>query len=245
MMFANLDQAFDNQFSDNVTKHSTNINNLKKNIIHHPEFEETFYNAQGDTTINKFNSDNIDKYYNENLHGTNLEDLNKYNSGHSEESIDRLSFVDSKPKIQLQVQPPQPQGVALKSLPRNQQHKHSCGYYTSKFIETIMQHDGMSITSSQDVNNYSKFDDIYDHVKQCAFCRSHINAKLKRFYKKNNTNTNDTTNDNSNNKIAIIKDNFRSTVKDFDIKEITIIILIGIVIIFVLDMFVKIGRKSV
>lgn len=109
--------------------------------------------------------------------------------------------------------------------------RHSCEYYYKKFIETLTQNDLLSLTSSEDLANNSILNDVYDHLKICSFCKKRINDKI--------TETDDTKSIES-----FVSTNIINTSKNINIKDITIIILVGIVIIFILDMFVKIGRKT-
>ena len=266
MLYSDINQAFNfnnndglyDKYSQNNNNKSQNINELKKNIIHNPNFKETFYNAQGDMEQNKFDYGNINNYYDENMYGTRIDDL-KHNSqniqqannmqennmqennvqknnvqAHKYDLSDTLSFEDNKNDNYIATI----QKAKLQTHKKQTSKKHSCGYYMTKFIETIVHNDNTSITSSEDIKNTSKFDDIYDHVKKCLFCRSHINAKMKKIYKENQNNQLEKFEPQD------ITGSALAQFKDFDIKEIIIIILIGIVIIFVLDMFVKIGRKS-
>lgn len=241
MLFSDINQAFN--LHDNVKTEPVNMNEIKKKIIHNPNFEETFYNAYGGMQLNEFNTDNINNYYDKNLCGTKINDIQPHNhnpqtSNHQINYSDSLSFIDNKKTLQHN-------NKSLYETRNKYQKKHSCGYYINKFIETIIYADNASITSttsitsSEDIKHASKFDDIYDHVKKCSFCRSHINIKMKKMYKQDPIpimNKYEEPNQ--------IVHSIKNQIKDFDLKEIIIIIIVGIIIIFILDMFVKIGRKS-
>jgi len=98
-------------------------------------------------------------------------------------------------------------------------------YYIKKFIQNIVDDDIMSMTSSQD-------EDVYHHLNSCKPCRTQINQKLKSYHNKQKTKSKE--------RKIVQYNSFNS-----DIKEIIVVILVGIIIIFIIDLFVKIGKKMV
>jgi predicted HNH restriction endonuclease len=219
MMFSDINQAFNTHDDISGVNNNMDIRELKKQVIHNPNYKETFYNAQGDIEQNNFD-------YTGPMQGTNITDIKYEQNNKVPLANNTLQNYKNKP-------------ISRK--------KHSCGYFMNKFIETIIQNDNMSITSSEDIINSSKFDNIYDHVRRCSYCRSHINTKLKKIYNKPTkeiTNNTDRQTSNIAYSFAELSRQIKDVdIKDFNIKEVIIIIFIGIVIIFILDMFVKIGKR--
>lgn len=114
-----------------------------------------------------------------------------------------------------------------------EKHQYSHNHYINKFFNSIIDDpsDVASMASSQD-------DELYDHIKKCKYCRTQINKKMKLHYNKKNKIV-------KKKNSKIIK-NIKSNDKIFgyDVKEIIIIIVISVIIIFILDLLVKIGKKS-
>lgn len=107
------------------------------------------------------------------------------------------------------------------------QIKRSHNYYIKKFMLGFIDDGSLSMSSTQD-------NDVYDHIKSCKYCRSQINKKMKKHYSKSKNQKND------------IVETFtadKPTICGYDLKEILVVILIGIVLIFLLDLFVKIGKN--
>ena len=103
-------------------------------------------------------------------------------------------------------------------------------YYIDKTIKSLLEdqdsHSLSSLASSQ--NNH-----VYQHVKSCKYCKSKINEKMKEHFQP-----------------EVKKEHKKDTVEYFDmnnlgydLKEIFIIILAGIVLVFILDLLVKIGKR--
>ena len=89
--------------------------------------------------------------------------------------------------------------------------------------------------------------DVYDHLQKCKYCRSQINQKMKQSYAVNAVNTvngiNPVKKVESFNTDSVYN-SIKNTFCGYEFREIIIIILVGIIIIFILDLFVKIGRKT-
>jgi len=150
--------------------------------------------------------------------GTKISDLKKKHIATND-----LSMLDS-PSMSSDISFLHKSNINNKSI-----HRHD--YYIKKFIQQIIDDDMMSMTSSQDSA-------VYDHIKKCKYCKSQINAKLKQHYKnKKNPSTK------SISKNIICPKSIPTTILGYDIKEIIIIILIGLCLIFIFDLFVKIGKK--
>lgn len=136
-------------------------------------------------------------------------------------------------------------GTAISDL---QPQDHN--YYINKFISGLIDNNS-SYSASQD--------DYYTHIKRCKFCKKTINSKLLNYF---NPQNNFFENYNHKN-IKPIKPKKNKNIREYfenkpekniselfsadflgcDFKEIILIILIGIIIIFVLNIILKIGKK--
>lgn len=82
------------------------------------------------------------------------------------------------------------------------------------------------------VSLYSSNDDVYKHVNKCRYCKNKINEEMKKYYK------------------SEPKEEPKSELLDkkysfgYDIKELAIIIISGIILVLILDLLVKLGRKT-
>jgi hypothetical protein len=98
-------------------------------------------------------------------------------------------------------------------------------YYIEKFVKNLVDSETNSMASS---NNNS----IYKHVKSCKFCKNKVNERLRDYYAPKS-------------EPRIENEHFSLGFDGggYDIKELIIIILGGIFLIFILDLLVKIGKK--
>lgn len=105
-------------------------------------------------------------------------------------------------------------------LPKKQEPKKSHSHYIKKFIDSL----------SDDMTLLSNDDDVYNHVKGCKYCRVNIKKLI------------------SEKVISPVKKLYNEYIPDFNpgysLKEIIVIIVIGIIIIFILDLFVRLGKKT-
>lgn len=99
----------------------------------------------------------------------------------------------------------------------------------NKFVKGIVD-DNTSMMSYYDSN-------VYDHIKKCKYCKVQINDKIKRYYN-NKIDINNTPKDE-----GIIEPLFSGKFIGYDMKEIILIIIIGVIVVFILDLLVKIGKK--
>nr|QBK88355.1 MAG: hypothetical protein LCMiAC01_00190 [Mimivirus LCMiAC01] len=199
-----------------------------------PNINQKFFNAQGDMENNPYLCNvaesrlrTLDKMYqNKNIvpiRGTKISDLNKRHIATNNLSMNDLSMLDS-PSMSSDMS-----FLHKGSINNKSTHRHD--YYIKKFIQQIVDDDMMSMTSSQD-------NDVYDHIKKCKYCKSQINEKLKQHYKnKKNPSTKPISQNIINPKSTPTK------ILGYNIKEIIIIILIGLCSIFIFDLFVNIGKK--
>jgi hypothetical protein len=246
--------------------------NIDSDVIQHPVFVPSFFTAQGDYAnkgpyyedeqVNHENNNNN----NINMMGTTIDDLKdqdvpQYNSDNDLDDVfssdDSLSFLDSDCSLS-------PQQLEYLSddidndyyrKPKNKQPiNHE--YYITKFMRTILDDtmsngiesmNGSSNSTNGALNSASS--DVYDHVKSCKYCRSKISKKIKAYYSTEAT-AKSTAQSSilgltniegfTDGKLSIPK----NILLGYELKEIIIIIIVGIILIFVLDLFVKIGRKT-
>lgn len=122
---------------------------------------------------------------------------------------------------------------SILKMKNQKKKKMSHEYYIEKMIKGLLEDNDSnpSITSSQ--NNH-----IYNHVKSCKFCKTEINERMKEHFKPKLELSKESI-------THIKKENFDTTSLDlgYDLKEILIIILAGIVLVFILDLLVKIGKR--
>lgn len=184
----------------------------------HPSPDMPFFTAQGGYNANAMSHVEFDE---DSDKGTTISELKRQ----EEDSFfdDSSSFLDSnyldlvannKPKVKLG-------------------HNH----YINKFLKSIADDgsDAASIASSQD-------DQVYDHIKSCKYCRNQINKKMKKMYEikiENFNNSNISAKETSSN----VKLDVPEEIFGYKFKEIIIIIAVSIMIIFILDLLVRVGRK--
>jgi len=219
-MYCDVDKAFDNpteyQMKDHNNDHT--LNNK------YP----SFFTAQGG--IFKKKDDNIVPNRDEPIpespnlfEGTSINELknNKFidNDSISLSLLNLNSDSESNHKTKKQV-------------------KYPHQYYIKKFIQDITNEDDdiLSQTSSHD-------NIIYNHIRKCKYCKTQINQKMKDYY----------------NQIFIKDKNIKKTnirkrcveqfenetelkPKSYELKEVIMIILVGIIIIFMLDLFFKMSK---
>jgi len=252
-MYCDINKAFDLKYQDNNHKHQDNyqdtrqdniqyndlnknnhinIEQMRKKIIQDPNFKQTFFNAQGDMQF----QDNMQHHDNNGtMYGTSMSDLKK-----PEES---LSFLDET------------YGEEHEILNDTEKHhsKKSHNYCIKKFLDYVIFDDNNTLYSNMSSGSDGSINpEIFDHIKKCKYCRFQIKLKINKMAKSTDNDTKIIAKEfiprNCKN-ISCQPENVPKTehfniAKNYDIKEIISIIIIGIFIIFILDMFVKIGKKS-
>lgn len=217
MNFCAVNEAFDherkNQNPNNIVEGFDNYNNLDVTAISNNIFP-AFFTAQGD-----YNTKG--PYF-----GTDVKDLRKdNNASYIPEESEGILFTD---KLSEESMLPMPKMPKIPKIPKKLSHS----YCINKMVKSLVEDsDTYSMISSDNGDNGS----VYNHVKKCKYCKSKINEKLK-----NTCNT----------QPLIQKCNDDNIIEYFDIqhigynlKEVLIIILAGIVLVFILDLLVKIGKK--
>jgi len=223
MLYCAVDEAFDNPLSQQIKviekeqlreKHK---NELENNV-------HQFYNNNNIQSTTDFNN-NISQYPQ-----INEQPIFNAQGDYEENEINyegtKISDIEQKYNLNDETL------SFLDSEETYKPPKKSHNYYIRKFMNSITE-DGSDIisrTSSQD-------GEIYDHLKKCKYCRTQINNKLKNYYKK------DIVVKTENKKIEP-KNNNTDILFGYNLKEIIIILIVGICIILLLDIFVKIGRKT-
>ncbi len=168
-----------------------------------------------------------------NDHGTTISELRRQENDKYDDSFfeDTLSILDSNYSDLFSNSSKSEEEI-------QQQSKLSHNYCINKFLKSIVDdgNDMLSLASSQD-------DQLYDHIKSCKYCRSQINNKMKSMYSNNSSNKSEE----DNAKITKVSNNieFPEKIFGYKVKEIIIIIAISIMIIFILDLLVRIGRKTI
>lgn len=148
--------------------------------------------------------------------GTHIDDIKRAKQDISYLDEDSLSLLDT------------PNSIKKKDKKKKKDHN----FYITQFLQSIV--DDISMASSED-------DDIYDHIKKCKYCRSEIGKRMKEKYTSDPfTETNFETTETF---LPNITNNFPKKIIGYEITEIVIIIIVGIVIIFILDLLVRIGMR--
>jgi len=237
MMYCSINEAYnkpDREYMDNKVNNTDNIDDTdKQDVEQHitpcnkisQQAINSFFNAQGDMDFNPYPCNpalNKLKKLNQ-MYKTNKKDNTDLYAGTmvsdllNEHGSDSLSLLDSDTNVPIK----------NNKSKNKKNYKIDHDYHIKKFMQQFIDdNDMMSMTSSQD-------DVIYDHVKKCKYCKSQVATKIKNYYDKKNKNS----------------ETFKPTsilpkkIMGYSVKEIIIVILIGICIIFLLDLFVKIGKK--
>lgn len=235
MNYCAVNEAFDNSLNQKINEYdrNNNINNVKnKNDIVPPD---TFDNYS-DIDIQNHFSNNINQYhtmvpayftaqgdYNTKgpyyvsgaTGGTSINEL----KNNTHDDYDSLSLLDSDLSEES----------TLNVKPKKINHEYCINKIIKGFIE---DQDTLSLASSQN-------DEEYKHVKTCKYCKTKINQRMRKYYK-----TQETTDQKIQQKQKEdIREYFDVDNLGYDLKELLIIILAGIILIFVLDLLVKIGKK--
>jgi hypothetical protein len=134
------------------------------------------------------------------------------------------------------------------SLPKPKQ-SHSHSYYIDKFINTLSTDDSVSTVGSFSDDSVA---DTYNHVRRCKFCRTEINKRMRSLASLSSQSSRSQQKEPKLTKPTKPKvtegfdviSSLKTSFAGYELKEIVIIILVGLIIIFILDLFVKIGRKT-
>lgn len=239
-MFCSINEAYNKPDREYINNKTNNNNDNTNNKVEHDLDNNTascnkipqqainsFFNAQGDMDYNPYTCNpalaelkTLNKMYknNKNKNNKNLYAGTMVSDLINEHGNDSLSLLDSSTNLSIRNK---------KTKNKKVNHKIDHEYHIKKFIQQFIDDtDVMSMTSSQD-------DILYEHVKKCKYCKSQVATKLKNYYCKKNKSVE------SFKPLSILP----KKIIGYSVKEIIIVILIGICIIFLLDLFVKIGKK--
>ena len=101
------------------------------------------------------------------------------------------------------------------SEPKRREYSHN--FYIKKFLQDISE--------EGDTTSLASDEHVYDHIKKCRYCKTQIKKELVS------------------KPVDLPKIN-PPTVLGYDVKEIFIIVLIGLCLILILDLFFQIGQKT-
>lgn len=233
MNYCAVGEAFDNSFKNQIVEYERNNKNDNKND---QDQDNNIVPPGTFDTYNEVETGNIKDIYpafftaqgdyskkGPYYEGTSISDLKNVQPEDSE----NLSFLDSTMSDNSTKIP--------KSI--DQENKVIDHYYCiNKIVKDIInEQDTFSMGSSENSA-------LYQHVKTCKICKRKINEKLRNHYKDLNQPI-------QNNQIIKPKEeqieyfNFNVPNLGYNLKEILVIILGGIILIFILDLLVKIGKK--
>lgn len=201
-------------------------NSFVNNIIQHPTTFPAYFTAQGDMNECKnlnLNSSTKQEPPEENF-GTSIFDLNQPTL--KENDLPSISIIDSPASEDSFLSSP----VEIPKKEDKLDHTDHVNIFLN------------CLNSQLDIDSLtSKYNNSFDHIKSCKTCRSKIKNKLKKDiiepfdteikYKSEKSK-------------PILKEYFNLDSYGYDIKELLIIIIIGIVLIFFLDLLVKLARKG-
>lgn len=241
MIYCAINEAFDNSLKKQICDYEERTNNYKKSLqedFEHNNFIQGSFDNYSDIDIHKkemplhnnliqhpniypaFFTAQGDYSSKGPYFGTSINDLKKNNDNINE--FDSLLFTESPETIESVFS----DEFSIKKKKNEKILDHS--YYINKFIKNLTdEYDSVSLESS---NN----DAIFSHVKNCKFCKGKVNEKLKLHF--NPKPKNDI-------KLNKINEYFSNQSLGYNLKELFIIILGGIVLVFILDLLVKIGKK--
>lgn len=117
--------------------------------------------------------------------------------------------------------------------------KLSHNHCINKFLKSIVddRSDIISLASSQNGQ-------IYDHIKSCKYCRNQINQKMKQIYQTKTEKFTQTEEEQQRQSKQTTLD-LPDKIFGYKVKEIIIIITVSIMLIFILDLLVRVGRKTI
>jgi hypothetical protein len=204
-----------------------NYNNLDVSAVSNNIFP-AFFTAQGDYSAKG-------PYF-----GTDIKDLNNKNNlpissdnhannrpeeSENAASVENLSFMDNNLSEESFI----PTQVPKLDDGRKINHDRCI----NKMIKSLNEEsDSCSMMSSDNGA-------VYNHVKKCKYCKTKINERIR----KKLLNNYNPINTNIKPKEDPVFEYFDINHIGYNLKEILIIILAGIVLVFILDLLVKIGKK--
>jgi len=225
MSYCNVDEAFNNSLKKQIEEYETdrinNKNDLIKSIengnntpLDYRKLNTTYFDTQGDLSATK---------------GTRISDLKKTDiDNYSLGSLAESYFSDDSSLLD--------DSSSLLTLPTNLSSNESMNikdrsheYYIRIFLSSITGLGEHKLPKSS-------YKDAHEHVKTCKYCKDEIKLRLGGSDDNyNNVLGND-------NVLESTNDSIIKMINDVDLKKMVIIIFIAILIIIILDFFVRINR---
>lgn len=190
-------------------------------IIQYPNIYPAFFTAQGDYSSKG-------PYFS----GTQIGDLQTENDN-NEFNMEEISMLDSYSDDSLP-------SIKPKNYKKNKKAKDlDHQYCIDKIVKTLIDEpDAVSLASSID-----DIDLVYKHIKSCSYCKSKINKNIKNQCQLSGY-AQDIKNSLTGKNPYELRECFDTSQNmGYGLKELLIIILAGVVLVFILDLLVKIGKK--
>jgi hypothetical protein len=228
------DAANNNDYDINKFDNFTDIN------INYP----SYFTAQGDYAHNNYINNNVNNNGNPlvNPTGTNdvgttihqLKTSNK-NDNNNQSLMDSLSFDDNSLSEDISLAPKKKPTV-VKNTTKNKTVSKPLDhdYCVNIITKELLNNDDATLMSSHNGK-------VYKHVKTCEICKNKIKKIMKEQYcdKKDNN----IINLKPVNHIEHFEPEEQHNVIGYDIKELILIILAGIILIFIFDLLVRMGER--
>lgn len=214
MLYCPLDEASNKSFKNKIEQYDTM--NKFENFDNYTDIKinyPSYFSAQGDYTT-KDAGTTINQLKN------NYNDDNEINNNQS--LIDSLSF-DNDTNFSDDIT------IASKFKKRPLDHDYCVNVITK---ELLNNGDG-SLMSSHNGQ-------IYKHVKSCAICKSKVKQIMKEQYCNKDDNI---VRNNDIEHFNMDVTNKENSIVGYDVKELVLIILGGIILIFIFDLLVRMGEK--
>lgn len=212
--------TFDNYTDLDINQQQTDPDNP---IIQFPNVYPAFFTAQGDYSSKG-------PYF-----GTAISDLQEDKETNDTNMMEDMSLLDSYSDESFLDKSTSKKKNKSNKKTKDLDHQ----YCIDKIVKTLIDEpDAVSLASSNDDINY-----VYKHVKTCSYCKSKINKTIN-----NQCNLSGYAKDMKNSLTGHnpyeLKECFESSQNvGYGFKELLIIILGGVVLIFIMDLLVKIGKK--
>ena len=211
--------TFDNYTDLDINPQRTDPDNP---IIQFPNIYPAFFTAQGDYSSKG-------PYF-----GSSIGDLQDDKETKDSNMMEEMSLLDSYSD----------ESFLERSISKNKSKKKAKDldhqYCIDKIVKTLIDEpDAVSLASSNDDINY-----VYKHVKTCSYCKSKINKTINNQCNLSG-HARDIKNSLTQQNPYELRECFDSSSQNFGygFKELLIIILGGVVLIFIMDLLVKIGKK--
>lgn len=238
MLYSSLDDASNNSLKNKMEQYETinKFDNYNDINISPP----SYFTAQGDYSNNNYINQSFvgeTNLNNNRVLGTTIDELknnyppnnqnNQNNQKNNHQSlVDSLSFDDSILSDDLTL------ASKFKKKKINKTLDHD--YCVNIITKELSSNGDASLMSSHNGK-------IYKHVKTCSICKNKIKKIMKEQYCNKDDNIINNINVQKQNNVEHFEE--QQSIIGYDIKELVLIILGGIILIFVFDLLVKMGEK--